>query len=395
MRAVCRRLRVLVDHQETVFSIQSMSEIRKRCLSSRSVTKYCNLRVLDLTGVSKTSLGPSMADSQQRKLFAQAVAVECQLLQQFKVEGITGCKWLSAFVRSRDADSQVRHVYVNVMSGFIGCIEALIPVLPLMERLSSLSLEGSVRRSSRLSSVTQQLLQNLPTSTTSFHTVFRKPVAQVDATCAPRLAGMQAVSLGTLSPKQILDVRERNPGLRMLKVGVTSDSLLAITLFRDLERLSLEVNALLTPCILQQVLKDMKALLTLQLVFAAHRVELSGVSQCTNLEVLMLSGRSVRFLSADALLREVSQMFRLKCVITPEWREVVSGDRALVQSLTTAAAQGLQVQRIETATSVYTRSGSRFLRQVLRPETRLMCGSQYFVTENCYRHDKMCQTEIS
>lgn len=125
LRDVCVRLRFLVDQSETAISLQLLSFSRRHSLDTSTFAKYHNLRVLDLAFISKTSMHSTMTNARMRNLFADQVAANCLQIQDVKVHGITGCKWLSRYCKSlKKSDCKIRKLNIEMAQGYAGCIEA-------------------------------------------------------------------------------------------------------------------------------------------------------------------------------------------------------------------------------------------------------------------------------
>ena len=139
LRDVCRRFRFLVDQEETAISLRFLTHTRMQSLDSRTFCKYFNLRTLDLVLISRTSMQHTMTNTRTRTLFANQMATSCPLIDELRVQGIVGCKWLNTYCKQLGTECRIKKLHVDMVQGYIGCMETLNQSLPLLRHLTSLS----------------------------------------------------------------------------------------------------------------------------------------------------------------------------------------------------------------------------------------------------------------
>ena len=375
LRDVSKRLRYLVDKNEKSLSIELFSGPRRQSLDPNVFIRYSNLKSLDLTGILATSLKSTMNNTTQRNSFAGRVAKNCPLIEEMKITGIVGCKWLSTYVKSLKIECKIRLLHVDMKNAYIGCIEPLSKCMRLIQQLTELKLVCCAARiTARAPGLTLKFFQSLGPRLRSLIVDFRFPDNFVEASIVLNLAGLRVLSVGLLSEAMCIYLNTKSPDLETLWFRVSDDTLYVLERYQNLQRLFLLLpeSTFEDQMYLGTTLRRIRNLRVLYLFYpripGGLLPSIAGIRECSRLEVLIIKGQFWHsFESENQVIEEVVRLRNLKELVLPGWFTFPPSDSVLNafnqgSFFPSLAAACSQLTRIETYSYSFLRNGNVFER---------------------------------
>lgn len=238
---VCKRFRNAVNRIQKSFGMEMMPSNKRPESAAGIMVRFSNLCQLDLTHGSCLSFMQKNTDIVQ---FGTSLAAGCPLIQRFSVTGQRGARLFRVYVLSLGPKTRVQRLFLDIERAAIGCALPLTSVSKFLS-LTHLSLTTgrTVRRSSRTRSVLSDLFSQLLPGVSFLTLAFSHMDQDFVSDAVSHASGLLFFSANHIQADDLLLLSHRNPGIRTLKVPVTTESVKHLPLFGMLNKLSVRILA--------------------------------------------------------------------------------------------------------------------------------------------------------